>query len=366
MSILLKDATPSLLKQLTEDPSLKKQQAQALREMLAIAGEAVKEGMLDAQVKDDLENIRVEISAQLYDRQINKDKDAFATVTAAGIKAYYAKPGNNAAFEKYLESRLAEAKKQGSMPADRVLTDEEKGEVRDSYARLRIYDAEAKLKARQLGAAYTKRASLKTRLQQNQYLAELYSQRVLVAKTKVTDSEVQDFINAHKELYEPQKLKAEGILARAKAGEDFAALANEFSEDPGNKGENGIKLGGSYKDVPRGTMVRPFENAALALEPGSISPGLVETDFGYHIIKLDRKGETYDVRHILISTMLSDPNNRFARPTPLKETVRNKLEDEKQEKVINEILKNNPVTVAEDYDIPAPPATDPSAKLGTD
>jgi peptidyl-prolyl cis-trans isomerase C len=70
----------------------------------------------------------------------------------------------------------------------------------------------------------------------------------------------------------------EGILARAQAGEDFAALAKEFSEDPGSKDK-----GGEYT-FPRGQMVKPFEDAAFGQEDGKISP-IVETQFGYHIIK---------------------------------------------------------------------------------
>lgn len=79
----------------------------------------------------------------------------------------------------------------------------------------------------------------------------------------------------------------EDILARAKAGEDFADLAREFTEDPGSK-ENG----GLYEDFTRGTMVEQFEDAAFNLPIGSISD-LVETRYGYHILQIvDRKRET--------------------------------------------------------------------------
>ena len=96
-----------------------------------------------------------------------------------------------------------------------------------------------------------------------------------------------------------KKAKAEEILKRAQDGEDFAKLADEFSEDPGNKTPDGKKKGGLYENVTKGKMVPEFEAAALALEPGQIAPNLVETQFGYHIIKLDRKGETKDqkVKH---------------------------------------------------------------------
>jgi len=74
------------------------------------------------------------------------------------------------------------------------------------------------------------------------------------------------------------KTKIEGLLKRAKAGEDFAALAKEFSEDPGSKDN-----GGEYT-FPRGQMVPPFEEAAFTLKDGEISD-VVETEYGYHIIK---------------------------------------------------------------------------------
>jgi Parvulin-like peptidyl-prolyl isomerase len=149
-------------------------------------------------------------------------------------------------------------------------------------------------------------------------------------------------------------------LARAKAGEDFAALADQLSQDPGNIQPNGQKNGGLYKDVPKGTMVPSFENAALSLEPGSIYPSVVESDFGYHIIKLEKKtgvGDAlkYDVRHILITTTVKDPKDPSAREMPVKEYVRQMIESEKESAVIAKIVAANPVEL--DYSVAAQPAT---------
>ncbi|RMG69045.1 MAG: hypothetical protein D6715_00705 [Calditrichaeota bacterium] len=81
--------------------------------------------------------------------------------------------------------------------------------------------------------------------------------------------------------------KMEKLLERARSGEDFAELAKQYSEDPGSK-ENG----GLYADFPRGKMVPPFDSAAFNTPVGQIS-GIVETQFGYHILQiLDRKKET--------------------------------------------------------------------------
>lgn len=74
--------------------------------------------------------------------------------------------------------------------------------------------------------------------------------------------------------------KAQEILTRAKNGEDFGALAKEFSQDPGSA-PNGGDLG--YFDRRR--MVQEFDSAAFSLKEGEISD-VIKTRFGYHIIKL--------------------------------------------------------------------------------
>ncbi len=95
---------------------------------------------------------------------------------------------------------------------------------------------------------------------------------------------------------------------------------------------------------------------------GEVADKLVETPYGFHILKLERKGagkgadgkpsETYDVRHILITTTAKDPNNPMAREMPVADMARQTLETEKQKKVLDEIVANNPVEVAEDFDVP--------------
>ena len=76
------------------------------------------------------------------------------------------------------------------------------------------------------------------------------------------------------------KAQAEAVLKRAKSGEDFAALAKQYSEDDSNKDK-----GGDLDYFGRGTMVAEFDTAAFAMKAGDISD-LVKTSFGFHIIKL--------------------------------------------------------------------------------
>jgi peptidyl-prolyl cis-trans isomerase D len=124
---------------------------------------------------------------------------------------------------------------------------------------------------------------------------------------KVTDAQVQAYYNAHLADYQVKdqvkarhiliavpegadaktdaaaKAKAQGILDQLHHGGDFAALAKQYSDDPGSK-DNGGELG----FFTRGKMVPAFEQAAFALQPGQIS-GLVKTSFGYHIIQVEEK-----------------------------------------------------------------------------
>lgn len=73
------------------------------------------------------------------------------------------------------------------------------------------------------------------------------------------------------------------VERRARAGEDFAALAGEFSEEPG-----AAERGGLLQPGREGTWVGPFWEAARALQPGEVS-GVVETEYGYHVLRLDER-----------------------------------------------------------------------------
>jgi len=391
---------PTILKRLKDDPEMKKDQIENLKQLLAFASQAQRDGLAsEGANKQELESIRAEILAVNYDREMNKDKGpmpAFGFITEEQVKAFWEQPAPPAEkgfleriglgtptetrtreeeFNDFLNAKIEILKASSPEMKDREVTEEEKQQAREIFAKIRIYKAEydEKVKSGELSKEFIDKANLQVKLQQAQFLARLYAEK-MAETMKVTDEEIAKYIADHPEIDPATKrAKAQGILDRAKAGEDFAALANEFSEDPGNKQADGTPQGGIYKDVPKGRMLAAFETAALALEPGQVAPELVETDYGYHIIKLERKlepkpaakddkaagaapgsgtEETYDVRHILISTGFKDPDNPMARETPVKDYVRTKLETEKEKKLIEDIVASNGVSVPEDFTVP--------------
>ncbi len=85
------------------------------------------------------------------------------------------------------------------------------------------------------------------------------------------------------------------IRDRVNAGEDFAVLAKQYSQDPGS-----AQFGGNLGVAKRGMMVPEFEAMAFKLKINEISQ-VFETEYGFHILQLlERKGEEYTARHILI------------------------------------------------------------------
>lgn len=145
------------------------------------------------------------------------------------------------------------------------------------------------------------------------------SREELARRERVSPDEVkavyeQNYAARHTER-EAARAKVESILAEARKNPDrFAELAKEHSQDPGSAPQ-----GGDLGYFGRGAMVKPFEDAAFKLKEGELSP-VVESDFGYHIIKLTgiRKGdggaEERSASHILINAPQDAKSFEEARP----------------------------------------------------
>ena len=115
------------------------------------------------------------------------------------------------------------------------------------------------------------------------------------------------------ELSEKQKAEAKALLYDVKSrilnGEDFAALAIKYSQDPGS-----ATNGGEYNHfIKRGEFVPEFEAVAFKLDVDELSDP-VETEFGFHLIQLlERRGNEYRIRHILIIPKITQAEIELAK-----------------------------------------------------
>lgn len=161
-----------------------------------------------------------------------------------------------------------------------------------------------------------------------------------ISPVKISDAEVKKFYNENKtskftypdsvkasHILIKDKAKAEEVLKKAKEEKaDFAELAKQYSEDPGSA-QKGGDLGFFTKDE----MVKPFADAAFSMKPDTVS-NLVQTEFGYHIIKVtDRKK---------------------AGITPydeIKNTLKKYLEDEKKVEILQKFVESKKAQTKIEY-----------------
>ena len=158
---------------------------------------------------------------------------------------------------------------------------------------------------------FDKRADVSEKIQylMNDYLYREYLTKVVIKDVIATEEDQKQYYTLYKNKFSfPEQVKArhillkfspniseeekkkvkekaELVLERLKKGEDFAELATAYSEDPSS-----AKKGGDLGYLQKGKMVKPFEEAAFSLKPGQLS-GIVETKFGYHIIKVEEHKE---------------------------------------------------------------------------
>ncbi|MFO7695307.1 MAG: peptidylprolyl isomerase [Vicinamibacterales bacterium] len=111
------------------------------------------------------------------------------------------------------------------------------------------------------------------------------------------------------------KTQADDLLAQLKKGADFAGLAKKYSQDPGS-----APNGGDLGFFSKGRMVPAFEEAAFGLKPGQTS-GVVETPFGYHIIRVSETKAGRDLEYAEVKPQIEEHLKQQMRDAKSQEFV---------------------------------------------
>jgi parvulin-like peptidyl-prolyl isomerase len=352
---------PEALSKLASDPQERRSFARDIRHMLAASEEARSLGYAARpELKLQLELTRSFAVAQIYFR---RKQQAGATseeqiVPQAEVDALLKEPAEQQRFAAFVEDYRKNGPGRGA-----PIADEQRQKLAQHYGRVML----AERKGTAEGVARERATQLAVMLQQARLLAAAYSKE-MQPQLKPTDAETDAYVAAHPELdTKAARQKVEDILKRVRAGEDFAALAKEFSEDPGSRAQ-----GGDLGWFGRGEMVKEFEDAAFALKEGEVS-GIVESPFGYHIIKVEEHRrqmndannvvEQVHARHILVlySHAARDPNSP---PVPPREQARAGVEEEKREQLFESLAARHNVRVAEDYKVASSVAAPAPASPG--
>ncbi|MCM3872843.1 MAG: peptidylprolyl isomerase [Pyrinomonadaceae bacterium] len=350
---------------ITERPETRQAFLKGIREHLALAAEARREGLSeDPNFKINLDYKENLLLADLYSAKLSKDPGKYV-VPRSDIDAVWTNPENENQFNKDQNAlrtiQAAVARERGDQQSYGNLQGESLVKAREKWARTRVLSNRAKNDVEFMSRP---EIGLRFRVLEAGILSADYLRKHWAKSIRATEQDIAAYLAAHPEYdLNRKREKAEKILKRARAGEDFARLASEFSEDRSTK-----DTGGLYEDVEKDTFWVEVGDAALALEPGQVAETLIETQVGYHIVKLENKRVkkkedgsqivTFSFRHILLQKSFEEPVSRYPEiPPPFmkaEEIAKGEIEKAKRNKFVEQIVQRNQIDLPEDFRVDLP------------
>lgn len=348
--------------------SLEKRQLflKGMHEYLALAAQARREGLIeDENFKINVEYKKNILLADLYQAKLSEGKNKLYIVPDEEVQAVWTNSENEKQFSRDINA-LKEIRKDavevsGAQTSELVLEGDALEKVRLKWARTKILSEKAKADADFINKP---EISLRLKIVEAGILANDYLRINWEKRIKATEQEISNYLAQHPE-YDVNRKKqlAEKVLQKAKSGEDFSALAKEFSEDRKTKDSGGL-----YAEMNKNVLWAEVETAALDLEKGQIASQVIESSIGFHILKLENKQVTktkdgsesvkFSVRHILLQKSFEEPNVKNPNiPPPFmkaEDIAKAEIEKEKREKFLAEIFAQNPISMPQDFSVELP------------
>ncbi|MEW6731182.1 MAG: peptidylprolyl isomerase [Acidobacteriota bacterium] len=341
---------PQQLRMLTSQPEAKKQLVDQLKEIFSLSLEAERVGINSRpDVQTELGLMEKFVVAQTFRERKQAEQPKAIEVKKEDVDEFY--KNNPGSFDKFLAAN----------PRFKTVPPEQLEGLKSQYAELEILVE----RANRMKIGEEKGVQMMWKVQRASYLARRMAQE-LQQTTQVNDEELKGYYTEHPQQFEESRLrhilimfpetreqragaqegekpkankpatkeearkKADELLKQIKSGANFEQLAKDNSDD--GSAQAGGDLGFVRSDV---RYVPEFKDAAFKLKPGQVSE-VVETQFGYHIIRMDEK-----------------------RVAPFDEAVKTEIKErkleEKVQKRIDELKGKNLVTIDENFTLPTPP-----------
>lgn len=352
---------PSKTLAIVQSAETRKAFLSGLREYLALASRARREGLLDdPDIQLAVKFKRNSLLAKLYLNKLDNDQNRLYQVPKDQVDAFWRESENEREFRDEMEAlqsiQKAVAENTGNPYAVADLQGDSLERTRAKWAENRIVVAMARADSQFMSQ---KGVDLRLRVAETGVLSAGYLNKYWKENVRVSEEEIRIYLTAHPEYDLARKrAQAETLLRRARSGDDFARLAAESSEDRGTKDKGGL-----YENIEPELLWPEVQQVVLKLQKGQIADQLIESKDGYHVVQLVDQHVTKDaqgvevlkvsVRHILVQKRFEEPGNRNPDvPPPFltpREIAQAALLFAKRKRLVDEVVKSENISLPDDF-----------------